>query len=104
MSTIIIENLGQKIEAQPGETVLQAAWRHEIDWMAMCGGKGRCVTCMFTVRAFTAELPPLTDREKAYSDRKLLPENHRLACQCVPKGDLVVKIPKDYQLPHQQYS
>jgi 2Fe-2S ferredoxin len=105
MVKIIIENLGQK-EVQvtePNKPVLRQFQAHFIDYLHECGGKGRCTTCKMKIITGMENLTPLTWAEKKYRDEHLLRDDERLACQVIAKGNLVVSIPRETQLPHVKY-
>lgn len=76
----------------------------ETDWMHACGKKGRCTTCTAEIIEGEASLGALTDAEKRFIKLGKLRSGERLACQAVVMGDVTVKVPKAYQLPHLDYS
>lgn len=105
MVKITIENLAQKeLFAKPGAPVLKIVQENFIDWMHACGGKGRCTTCRFIVVQGSDQFYPRTRVEENYRKRGDLANNERLACQAVPLGDCVIRVPEDCKLPHQVYS
>lgn len=106
MVKITIENLAQKEVSvnTPGISVLKALQAHFIDWMHACGGKGRCTTCKFMVMQGAGQLSPLTKSEEEYRKRGELHDNERLACQTIPLGDCIIRVPDEYKLPHVVYS
>ncbi len=105
MVKIIIENLGQKEVPviDPNKPVLFQFQANYIDYMHECGGKGRCTTCKMKVVSGMENLTPLSWAEKKYRDEKKLAEDERLACQVRLRGDLVIHIPRESQLPHVKY-
>ena len=106
MPQIIIENLFNKSIKFAGDSksVLKIMQKNYIDWMHACGGKGRCTTCKMTVIQGEKNLSDPTPFEKKCLKAQLLNEDQRLACQCYPEGDLVVKVPDENKLPHMEYS
>jgi len=106
MVKITIENLAQKevVSNAPGISVLKIVQAEFIDWMHACGGKGRCTTCRFIVVDGENSFSSLTTFELNYRDRGELNENERLACQAIPSGNSVIRVPEECKLPHQQYS
>lgn len=74
----------QKVEAQPGESVMEAAKRNDIDEIvAECGGSCACATChvFFDAENFAITGPP-SDIESSMLDFAAEPhENSRLSCQ-----------------------
>jgi ferredoxin, 2Fe-2S len=106
MALIIIENLFNKtISANDhSRTVLQHFHDNGIDWMHSCGGKGRCTTCKLIITEGRANFQTLTPAEERYSVQGALESGERLACQAKITGDVSVRVPKEYQLPHIEYS
>lgn len=106
MVKITIENLAQKevVSNAHGISVLKIVQAGFIDWLHACGGKGRCTTCKFVVVRGDDFLSPLTTVELNYRTRGELKDNERLACQAIPTGSCVIRVPEECKLPHQQYS
>jgi len=106
MARIMIENLFKKtIEANDhSKTLLKHFQDHHIDWMYACGGKGRCTTCKVIVKEGKKHFQSLTEAEKYYTREGALKHNERLACQAKIRGDVCLIVPKEYQLPHVDYS
>lgn len=107
MPRLIIQNLFNAVVEMDtvGGSVLQQVLQQRIDWMHACGGKGRCTSCKMLVIAGMDNLSPLTAHEIRFRNASRLHLTERQACQCrVISGEVVVHIPKKYQLPHQNYS
>lgn len=106
MPIIIIENLFNKTIAanDHSRTVLQHLHDHGIDWMHSCGGKGKCTTCKLIITGGLANFQALTQSEERYSAQGALNAGERLACQAKITGDVSVRVPKEYQMPHMHYS
>ena len=106
MGRIMIENLFKKTleVTDHSKTLLQHFQDHGIDWMHACGGKGRCTTCKVIVKDGELNFQPLTRSEKSYFREGALVAHERLACQAKVQGDVRLFVPKEYQLPHMQYS
>jgi 2Fe-2S ferredoxin len=82
------------VEAKPGDTVLDAALRANIDLDHACGGVCACSTCHVIVREGFESLDEASDREEDMLDNApFLQRTSRLACQIDVAGDLVVEIP-----------
>ena len=79
------------IEALPGETVLAAALRGGVPHVHACGGHARCSTCRVEVKEGIDVCAPRTDAELALAGRLGFTPVLRLACQTVPRADLVVR-------------
>ena len=104
MGEIIIKNLGGKtVPVAERQRLLDALQGAGIDWMHACGGKGRCTTCAMQVLAGQELLSPQSPAEKGYQEAGRLGKNERLACQCVAKGTIEIRVPERYQFPHMNY-
>lgn len=106
MPKIVIKNLGQKeVHFQSNDrSVLSILQTNQQDWMHACGGKGRCTTCSMIVESGENNLNPYTENEQRFIKLGRLAENTRLACQTISSGDIEVRVPKLYKLPHLSYS
>ncbi|NKB35636.1 MAG: 2Fe-2S iron-sulfur cluster binding domain-containing protein [Gammaproteobacteria bacterium] len=79
----------KKIDAEQGESILQAALRAGISHTHVCGGKARCTTCRVLIIDDTdGHLSPRCDREKLLADKFGFSSNIRLACQAKVTGDV----------------
>ncbi|WP_258100389.1 2Fe-2S iron-sulfur cluster-binding protein [Marinoscillum pacificum] len=76
----------------------------ETDWMHACGMKGRCTTCTAVILEGHDNLSELSEAELRFIKLGRLGENQRLSCQCKVSGDVVIKTPELYKLPHLEYS
>ncbi|KGK84814.1 ISC system 2Fe-2S type ferredoxin [Pseudomonas stutzeri] len=87
---------GAVIEAQVGETVLDAALRNGIDIEHACEKSCACTTCHVVIREGFSSLEPSDELEDDMLDKAWgLEPTSRLSCQAVvDKADLVVEIPK----------
>ena len=104
MPKIIIHNLQSKtIQTHEKRESLLNILLKETDWMHACGGKGKCTTCKCVVLEGAENFSPLTPSEKQYLKLDKLHSNQRLACQVILKGDVVLQVPRETQLPHLQY-
>lgn len=94
-----VEPAGVDIDVQPGETLMQAAWRAGYDWPTLCYAMGRCTACQCEVVAGLHKLSERTDVELALSrsldrrTRRVNPRRIRLACQVTTTGDVTVRKP-----------
>lgn len=87
---------GAVVEAQSGETIIEAALRNGIDIEHACEMSCACTTCHVVVREGFASLEPSDELEDDMLDKAwgLEPES-RLSCQArVGATDLVVEIPR----------
>ncbi len=98
MPKVTIQPLNRTIEAQEGETIMEAAWAHGFYWPTTCGGEGICTSCACTIVDGVENLDPLGRSElKTLSEERgeaaLRDGRLRLACQARLRGDIVVKKP-----------
>jgi ferredoxin, 2Fe-2S len=87
---------GAEIEAETGESILNAALRNGIEIEHACEKSCACTTCHVVVREGFDSLEEADELEDDYLDKAwgLEPES-RLSCQAkVCEDDLVVEIPK----------
>ena len=85
-----------EIEAEPGETLLEAAQRQGYSWPTVCGGEGLCRTCYVTVEDGEDALSPVTAlEEEGIAALAIVARREgrsvRLACQARPAGSVVVR-------------
>jgi 2Fe-2S ferredoxin len=83
------------IEAEDGQTIMDAAHDDGLYWPTTCGGEGICTTCACTVEDGVEHLEPMGRGElKTLSedhDSKVLASGKlRLACQARVHGDVTV--------------
>jgi 2Fe-2S ferredoxin len=83
------------IEAEDGQTIMDAAHEAGLYWPTTCGGEGICTTCACTVEDGTAHLDPMGRAEqKTLSEDRglalLASGRVRLACQARVRGDVTV--------------
>lgn len=87
---------GAVIEAQPGETIIEAAMRNGIEIEHACEMSCACTTCHVIVREGFNSLEPSDELEDDMLDKAwgLEPES-RLSCQAkVADQDLTVELPR----------
>lgn len=87
---------GAIIEAETGETIIEAALRHGIEIEHACEMSCACTTCHVIVRVGFESLEPSDELEDDMLDKAWgLEPDSRLSCQAVVgEEDLVVEIPK----------
>jgi 2Fe-2S ferredoxin len=82
----------QPIEANAGESAMQAATRHDISGiLAECGGNAMCATChVYVDEDWLARLPAMSSDEDALLDGAAAERrtNSRLSCQIKLAADL----------------
>jgi 2Fe-2S ferredoxin len=106
MVKIVIENLGKKelLINDFALPVLRHLHNHWVDWMHACGGKGRCTSCKMIVVAGHQNVSPLSPAEQEYRRFGALRESERLTCQTRITGDILIRVPEEYKLPHVKYT
>ena len=89
----------RSVAVRDGERLLSAAWRAGVGIKSVCGGHGKCGSCLVEIDRAVADdaLTPLSATE-----RELLPpepEQHgyRLACLCDVRGDVTLSVPPESQ-------
>lgn len=87
---------GAVVEAQTGESILDAALRNGVEIEHACEKSCACTTCHVIVREGFSSLPPSDELEDDYLDKAWgLEADSRLSCQAlVGDEDLVVEIPR----------
>src|SRR5690606_4956378 len=87
---------GAVIEAEPGESILDAALRNDIAIEHACEKSCACTTCHVLVREGFESLNPSDELEDDMLDKAWgLEADSRLSCQAlVADADLVVEIPR----------
>lgn len=106
MPKILIQNVNLKliISKDISKNILRTIHESGQDWMHACGAKGRCTTCKMIVLEGQEHLSAPSRFEQQCIDRNKLQPNERLACQCTAEGDIVIKVPDAYKLPHINYT
>ena len=95
-----------------GTPLLDAARSIGVDVDSVCGGRGLCGRCRiicavgdFSKHAIHSSADHLSapgEAEKRFSERRHpLEENHRLSCQALIQGDLVIDVPPESQMHRQ---
>lgn len=88
------------IEVRDGERLLSAAWKAGVGIKSVCGGHGRCGSCLVEVDAAASAVNALTP--PSAEELELLPaelgeRSYRLACLCDVHGDLTLSVPPESQ-------
>ncbi len=109
---IVFTPSGRRGTFPRGTRLLDAARSIGVDIDSVCGGRGLCgrcrVVCMdgnFAKHAIVSRasnLTPVNEIEQRYSERwRKLEDGHRLSCQAVIRGDLVIDVPPESQMHRQ---
>ena len=109
---IVFSPSGRRGTFPHGTRLLDAARSIGVDVDSVCGGRGLCgrcrVICMdgdfakHAINSRSTHLSAVNDVEERYSERRRkLDDNHRLSCQAVIQGDLVIDVPPESQMHRQ---
>ncbi|MEW5795249.1 MAG: 2Fe-2S iron-sulfur cluster-binding protein [Candidatus Zixiibacteriota bacterium] len=83
-----------EVQVDEGISVLDAALDNNIPLNHNCGGNCACSTCHVIVESGFETLNAVSDDEaEMLEEADNLTAQSRLACQCIVKSDLVVRIP-----------
>lgn len=95
MVEVAFQPIGRRIDAQVGDTLLDAAQRAGVALSAVCGGAGICGDCR--VRVQRGAISALNETERDLLAEADLAGGLRLACQTVIEGagEIVVDVPAD---------
>ena len=91
-----VEPIGIDLELQPGETIIEAAWRHGYRWPTACYGQAECTLCHVEVLSGEEHLTPVDDEERDALEQRLPGAGRRdltrirLACRAQATGDVTV--------------
>ena len=109
---IVFTPSGRRGTFPHGSRLLDAARSIGVDVDSVCGGRGLCgrcrVVCMdgdfskHAIESRPANLTAFNKVEARYSERRReLAPNHRLSCQALIEGDLVIDVPPESQMHRQ---
>jgi 2Fe-2S ferredoxin len=98
MSPIVrVDGSDVEIEAEPGETIIEAAWRVGYHWPTVCWGQAQCTTCFVRVTEGSDNLGAIPSDEQHALDH-WIPRSVmqgagevRLACRAEVHGDVTVE-------------
>ncbi len=103
---------GRRGQFALGTPVLQAAWELGVDIASICGGRGLCGRCRVVcsegdfpkhgIVSRQEHLSPAGAVEDRFGERNQpLAPGHRLSCQAVIQGDLLIDVPPESQVHRQ---
>ena len=98
MPRIIFEPGSRAVELAEGERLLNAAWKGGVGIKSVCGGRGRCGSCLVEIdsgRSAADALSPACDEEKSLLPADMQGRAYRLACMANVAGDATVLIPPE---------
>ena len=95
-----------------GKPLLQAAWELGVDIASICGGRGLCGRCRVVcgegdfpkhgIVSGPEHLSPAGAVETRFGERnRPLAPGHRLSCQAVIEGDVLIDVPPESQVHRQ---
>ncbi|MBK8206951.1 MAG: (2Fe-2S)-binding protein [Planctomycetes bacterium] len=96
MARIVVADKDVEVYATPGDPILFVLFDNRVTITSVCGGHCSCGTCNIEVLEGMENINAKTECEtKILSRIKRQGENVRLACQCIPTGDVVIRIVPD---------
>ena len=109
---VVFTPSGRRGQFPLGTPVLQAAWELGVDIASICGGRGLCGRCRVVcsegnfpkhgIVSRPQHLSPAGAVETRYGERgRPLAPGHRLSCQAVIQGDLLIDVPPESQVHRQ---
>ncbi len=97
MPKVTIQPLGITVEAEDGQTIMDAARAAGYYWPTTCDGKGECTTCAGMIERGMDNLSPMgryeTNNLVRQRGRLSLQSPIRLCCQARVHGDVEVRKP-----------
>ena len=81
------------VQVKPGTSLLAAAAAGGVELMHSCGGIGACTSCRVQILSGRDELSPMGRAEREQLKESGILETHRLACQTMVYGDVVLERP-----------
>lgn len=99
LPVVHVEPADLDIEVEPGETIIEAAWRQGYHWPTICYGDATCTVCHLEVLAGEENLSPVEDEEADALEHNLPTARRRdltrirLACRALASGDVRVRKP-----------
>ncbi|OHV74366.1 ferredoxin [Pseudofrankia sp. BMG5.36] len=91
-----VDPLGADLPLDPGETIIEAAWRLGYYWPTTCHGQATCTVCHVEVLSGAEHLTPADDEEQEALEHRLPGARRRdlsrvgLACRARATGDVTV--------------
>lgn len=98
MPTITIDNLGRKVPALPGQSLLTSLLHEGQPIHTRCGGKARCGCCRVRVLEGATGSSPRRPQELARLGEEAMGSGWRLACQTYVLRDVALYLPPAEEL------
>ena len=84
----------RRTQLAAGEHLLLGAWKAGVGIKSVCGGRGKCGTCLISVEsAAQGALSPATAEETELLPRAEGGQTYRLACMAEVHGEVCVSVP-----------
>src|SRR6185503_14670587 len=93
MPTVEILPDGVTVQVKAGTSLLAAAAAGGVELMHSCGGIGACTSCRVQILSGQDQLSPIGRAEREQLKESGILETHRLACQTMAYGDVVLERP-----------
>jgi uncharacterized 2Fe-2S/4Fe-4S cluster protein (DUF4445 family) len=90
----------RSVEVRRGERLLPAAWKAGVGIKSVCGGRGKCGSCLVEVDGASSAadaLTPISEDERALLPPEGEARGFRLACLCEVHGDVTLSVPAESQ-------
>ena len=100
MPRVVFHPDSRTAEVPRGERLLTAAWKAGVGIKSVCGGRGKCGSCLVEVDAAATSsdaLTPLTEAERALLPADSRGHDYRLACLCDVRDDVAIAVPPESQ-------
>lgn len=96
--TVEIVDRDEEVEAEEGQSILQALLNGGVDWMHACGGFCNCTTCRVKVEEGMDNLSEQQQDEKntlrRFQGEEVLDGPFRLSCQAEVHGNVKISEPE----------
>jgi ferredoxin len=93
MPTVRILPDDVSVQVKVGTSLLAAAAAGDVELMHSCGGIGACTSCRVRILGGRDQLSPIGRAEREQLKESGILETHRLACQTMVYGDVVLERP-----------
>src|SRR6185503_1565683 len=93
MPTVEILPDGVTVQVKAGTSLLAAAAAGGVELMHSCGGIGACTSCRVLILGGRDQLSPIGRAEREQLRESGILETHRLACQTMVYGNVVLERP-----------
>ncbi len=96
--TIEVIDRGDKVEAEDGQTILNALLEGGVEWLHACGGFCNCTTCRVKIEEGEENISDMEEDEKntlrRFQGDEVLDGPFRLSCQVKVYGDVKISEPE----------